>query len=472
MTAPIWMAEPPEVHSALLSAGPGPGALLAAAVQWQEIGYNYALTAVELTQVLAAVQASSWQGPSASEYVAAHGPYLAWLEQAAVESGVIATQHETTAAAYGTALATMPTLAELAANHVTHGVLVGTNFFGINTIPIALNEADYVRMWVQAAATMTAYQATVESMTSAIPQTQQAPPILGPGGEARSDQSDIPGSPDQITKMLQGFQEWFEKMGFNPATSAVLAVIMLFLYDLLWYPYYASYLLPFLIPALSGLSGLAALIHLRPVAAPVPEQATAPSADRPVPRAVHRPEASLVAAAAPTLSTAPSGASSAATPTSSATAPVTSATPASTPGISYAIPGLVPPGVSFGPKGAAKSSEAAAVTAAATAVAGVAAAARSRRRRRSKSTARIGGKRYEYLEETGGMGAAAGEPTVIAGADRIATSRGVGALGFAGTAPAAADTPTVTAIRLSSEDTRQVMPMLPSTWEAGEADQS
>jgi PPE-repeat protein len=220
MTAPVWMAFPPEVHSALLSSGPGPGSLLAAAAAWGSLGNEYAAVADELGATVGAVQAGVWEGPSAESYVSANAPYVAWLRENSVNSTELAARHVAAATAYTAALAVMPTLGELAANHVTHAALLATNFFGVNTIPIAVYEADYARMWVQAATTMTTYQAVATAAVAAAPEATPAPQIEK-ADATTAVAAKTTGAPPPLPSWLQELLKW---LGYTPPTKVPLPV--------------------------------------------------------------------------------------------------------------------------------------------------------------------------------------------------------------------------------------------------------
>jgi len=211
MSAPVWMAFPPEIHSALLSSGPGSGAMLSAAAAWQSLSVAYAEAAEEARQLVGGVAAGVWDGAGADSYVAAHAPFVMWLLQSGADSAATAVHLESAAAAFSAAIAAMPSLAELAANHAVHATLVATNFFGINTIPIAVNEADYLRMWIQAAVTMDSYQAASAASLAATPRSAPAPKIL---------KRDVQGSvsaasyqdPPQFNNPLQGLLDQLEPL--------------------------------------------------------------------------------------------------------------------------------------------------------------------------------------------------------------------------------------------------------------------
>lgn len=183
---PIWAAAPPEVHSTLLTAGATAAGMTAAGISWTQMSAEYIAALAELEGIIATIQAN-YSGPSAEQFVMAHQPMLLWLADVAAKSAFTAASHAEIVAAYEGAVVAMPTLGELFENHFVNGVLNATNFFGVNTIPIGLNEMDYQRMWQLAADVMSGWDGASTASANAIPPTPMSPLTLMLGvGEAGS----------------------------------------------------------------------------------------------------------------------------------------------------------------------------------------------------------------------------------------------------------------------------------------------
>lgn len=152
--------------SGLLHGGAGTGPVQAAVATWLQLSGAYAVAAAELELALVNNQAQ-WQGVGAQAYALACNYYLVWLREISAHCAGIAADYQAIAVGFDAAIAQMPTPLELSANRIQQILLLSSNFFGVNAIPIGVNEAEYFQMRLRAATAMGLYEWVAESATAA-----------------------------------------------------------------------------------------------------------------------------------------------------------------------------------------------------------------------------------------------------------------------------------------------------------------
>jgi PPE-repeat protein len=154
---------PPEITSALIHSGPGPGSLLTAANAWRQLAIELGQTAAGYASTVAGIP---WQGPSATAMTLSTVPYIAWLHTTAAQAAQMSMAATTMASSFVATQTAVVHPSVVTANRTLLAQLIATNFFGINFPAIAATEAQYMQMWADNTTAMLGYHATgLQTMT-------------------------------------------------------------------------------------------------------------------------------------------------------------------------------------------------------------------------------------------------------------------------------------------------------------------
>ncbi|WP_116376033.1 PPE family protein [Mycobacterium sp. MFM001] len=198
---------PPEINSARMYSGPGPGSMLTAASAWDDLAAALGSAAVSYSSVVAGLTAGPWLGPSSTAMAAAAAPYVTWLHTTAAQAGQTAAQAKAAVAAYETAFAMTVPPPLIAANRAALTALIATNVLGQNAPAIAATEAHYEQMWAQDAAAMYGYAGSSAAASQVTPFSAPPPTTTTAGlagGNAGTVMATAPQVLSSVPSVLQG----------------------------------------------------------------------------------------------------------------------------------------------------------------------------------------------------------------------------------------------------------------------------
>ncbi|OBB82667.1 PPE family protein [Mycobacterium sp. 852002-30065_SCH5024008] len=167
---------PPEITSALIHSGPGPGSLLTAAEVWRQLAIELGQTATGYASIVTAIP---WQGPSATAMTASTLPYVAWLQTTSLQAAHMSMAATTMASSFAATQAAMVHPSVVTANRALLAHLIATNVFGINFPAIAVTETQYLQMWADNTTAMLGYNAS-SLQTMAMPTFNPPSPMTSP----------------------------------------------------------------------------------------------------------------------------------------------------------------------------------------------------------------------------------------------------------------------------------------------------
>jgi PPE-repeat protein len=239
---------PPEINSALIFGGAGPGPLLVAATAWDGLASDLSAAASSFRSVVSGLASGPWSGPASLSMAAAATPYVGWLSAAAGQAEAAASQARAAATAFESAQTATVLPAAVTANRVSLATLIATNILGQNTPAIALTELEYLEMWAQDVGAMVGYHAGAASAAATLPSfslpqlsltglggiasevagavSSAAAPLAG----ASSALSVIPGAVGEVSSLASTLPlssvESLAQLAFYPASMMMSPIMM------------------------------------------------------------------------------------------------------------------------------------------------------------------------------------------------------------------------------------------------------